>query len=264
MKVSKPQDLSLAQTKAVHDSKEDSMFSMLQELKLAKDRFGFMEYFFAGIMYSQLNQAQQIDSPNSKCHSIISQIADAKQWSKKMELNLRQKSLYYWAQFYKDEPSVSPKAPQKPVEKRIEILEKPLRQEVKQVVNAPVIPHIVEEPQGSAFDDDFVMMPTQIVVRRSEIVSANKRVKISEDEEATEELNIDDLDTLVKEDYPDAKAAEENKEKVEHNEPCEDVVCDCKICLDDIQMNELYCLDIWGHMFHNECIETHLKVSIGK
>jgi hypothetical protein len=163
-----------------------------------------------------------------------------------------------------DEPSVSLKAPQKPVEKRIEILEKPLRQEVKQVVNAPVIPHIVEEPQGSAFDDDFVMMPTQIVVKRSEVVSANKRVKISEDEEATEELNIDDLDTLVKEDYPDIKAAEENKEKVEQNEPCEDVVCDCKICLDDIQMNELYCLDICGHMFHKECIETHLKVSIGK
>ena len=83
-----------------------------------------------------------------------------------------------------------------------------------------------------------------------------KRIKLKENEEEKTQM-VQGQDLLkMKEEKVEEIDDEEKKEIVES------IVGHCQICLSDIQMQELHCLDGCSHIFHKECLQMYLETSI--
>ncbi|CAI2370759.1 unnamed protein product [Moneuplotes crassus] len=214
-----------------------------------------MEYFYAGVLFAQnLHKFADKDHQENKLvdyqfKNMTDQILKARTWAARMQLSFKQKSLYFYNQFASDGVSDSSTKDNEEVFKKPIV--KPRKSGLKDSKKASKRPHLAVE-DTSAFDSDHDSDDSHLEKSKN----GYKRPKLADSDDSD-----DDRDTK----HHRSRKYEESKEEAKQDpsdEAKQLVVGDCKICLDDIQMDEVQGIDTCAHLFHKECLQTHLETSI--
>ena len=95
----------------IYANNDEIIVDLMKQLKQMKAQFGFMEYFYAGILFSQNiskfqskydGENKEESFENEEIDILIQEILSAKIWAKRMDLNSKQKTLYFYSQFISD------------------------------------------------------------------------------------------------------------------------------------------------------------------
>jgi hypothetical protein len=219
------------------DHEKIDIVELMEVLKSNKHSFGFMEFFFAGVIFASKSPCDL----NPKV-DIIDKLTSLRAWTKKMELSTKQKSLFYQEKFCQSIEDVQQK----------EIAEKEVNHERVQEVGRKRMHEDCNFDEVSAFDDLYPVIESQ---KEKASQNSNKRQKIEEEAPIKEIVEIDKNmvekkskdQALTEEQKIDKKADEKIIEEAKH-----EVVGECPICLDEIEIQHLHGLDNCTHLYHQE------------
>ncbi|CAI2370919.1 unnamed protein product [Moneuplotes crassus] len=211
------------------DSTEEMVIDLMDKLAHVKKQFGFMEYFYAGVVFMKdfvrLKRRIGEEEGGDGVQKMVTELMNAREWSKKMHLTFQQKSLYFYNEFLGETGSGQSE----------------LTEEIHQDFDIR---------EGVHYQSDNLHLRKRSHSQlengiNEQYYESHKRPRLSE------------LDRVKQE-----SIRKEEEQKLAAEEAKELVIGECKICLDDINMDTVQGIDTCVHLFHKECLQTYLETSI--